>query len=1075
MKKKINLSFLIIFLFFQSNTFAQTDKGNNDWNESLNTGIQALNTKSFNSAESELKKAYRIAISVFDENSENLTTTAYYYAITLMQLDKNIEAQEPMEMALTGFKFLHGETSEQYATGLSILANIYLRNKVYKLAEEKYLESNEVLKNMYGENHYMYGIALTNFAAYYRKIENYKKALETLNEGFAILKDNPEFDQQYYNNLRYNNLSEIYQGLGKLEEALAIEEESLNYIKINYGKFTTNYANILTSIGGINIDLGYFNKAEKHLEEAAFIFEQLENLENEEALGNTYLFMVACYVETSDYKKALYYASEGIRLTKLESNTPPLNALNYYGILGRLSWELGDFTQTKEYFQKIIDGTIKSIGINAPQLPVLKSNLGMCYRELEETDKAIQLTQEAFNMAKEMEYSIKDKEYRTCLNNLSILLLDQKKYEEVIKNLKTILDEEDKSYPNYWLKAVDLAGVYMMNNQCNEALKLLEKAIGKVKQFYGKEDPNYIATLNSLIIAQRCEKKYQNLINNIEEANQLTKNQLLKRFSFSPENLQRFFLADLEYSFNLYETIGLDFKNDKLAIINLENQFLLKGLLLNQSKNITEKLADLNDEVINLQIDEYINNKQLLNRLEVEKNLNNEEVLNDLKAKISRSEVELVQLYNKKFKKTIDFNKSWKKVQKKLKDNEVAIEFSRFNNISYQSLDSTFYMAYIIKKGVDKPEVIKLFEEDQLLKIVTYAGGLNQLNLSRGSKASNVGDKIKTNSLYNLIWKPLEQYLTNIETVYYAPSGLLHNISFAALNTDNRFLINKYNLYQLSSTFELAQGFEQPTPDNILLIGGIEYDYLKKETQKKIVKNESKPLDLLAINSERGKGNKWSYLPGTLNEINNLKKLLIDKNKNSEILKGDAATESRFKSLSNNSPNIIHIATHGFFFENKSKSKDFLSFSDENRKFKANENPLKRTGLLLSGANYAWINGDNPFEIDNGVLTAEEISTLDLSNTKMVVLSACETGLGDIDASEGVYGLQRAFKMAGVDIIIMSLWEVPDEETAEFMNLFYSNWLGGIDVRIAFNQTQRSMSNKYKDHPEKWAAFVLFE
>lgn len=139
------------------------------------------------------------------------------------------------------------------------------------------------------------------------------------------------------------------------------------------------------------------------------------------------------------------------------------------------------------------------------------------------------------------------------------------------------------------------------------------------------------------------------------------------------------------------------------------------------------------------------------------------------------------------------------------------------------------------------------------------------------------------------------------------------------------------------------------------------------------------------------------------------------------------------------------------------------------------ENPLKRTGLILAGANYAWQYGNNPYKENDGILTAFEISNLDLSNTDMVVLSACETGLGDINGSEGVYGLQRAFKMAGVDLIMMSLWEVPDKETSEFMTIFYNNWLSNQDVRTAFRNTQLTMAETYKYNPEKWAAFVLFE
>ena len=110
---------------------------------------------------------------------------------------------------------------------------------------------------------------------------------------------------------------------------------------------------------------------------------------------------------------------------------------------------------------------------------------------------------------------------------------------------------------------------------------------------------------------------------------------------------------------------------------------------------------------------------------------------------------------------------------------------------------------------------------------------------------------------------------------------------------------------------------------------------------------------------------------------------------------------------------------------------------------------------------------------EDGILTAYEVSNINLSNTKLVVLSACETGLGDIKGSEGVYGIQRAFKMAGADYVMMSLWQVPDKETVEFMKIFYENFIKTNDVRNAFNKTQRIMRKKYK--PYYWAAFVLVE
>jgi len=141
--------------------------------------------------------------------------------------------------------------------------------------------------------------------------------------------------------------------------------------------------------------------------------------------------------------------------------------------------------------------------------------------------------------------------------------------------------------------------------------------------------------------------------------------------------------------------------------------------------------------------------------------------------------------------------------------------------------------------------------------------------------------------------------------------------------------------------------------------------------------------------------------------------------------------------------------------------------------FRASDNPLIRSGLIMSGANNAWNNNIIPQGIDDGILTAYEVSGMDLYNTELVVLSACETGLGDIKGSEGVYGLQRSFKMAGVDYLIMSLWQVPDKETSEFMQLFYQNMLAKQSIGTAFRNAQKVMKDKYD--PYYWAAFVLIE
>ena len=263
-------------------------------------------------------------------------------------------------------------------------------------------------------------------------------------------------------------------------------------------------------------------------------------------------------------------------------------------------------------------------------------------------------------------------------------------------------------------------------------------------------------------------------------------------------------------------------------------------------------------------------------------------------------------------------------------------------------------------------------------------------------------------------------------------------------------------------------------------MGGITYDY-KPSDKAQHTKEEDYQISFLdnsAITKLRGnktRGESWSYLEGTEAEINALHKLLEQQNISVSVLSKSEASETNLKKLSGQSPDVMHIATHGYFFENSNIDASLESDLTVEDQYRLAKDPLLRSGLILAGANYIWKHGKNLDTKEDGILTAMEISNLDLSQTNLVVLSACETGLGDIHGSEGVYGLQRAFKMAGVDRLIMSLWEVPDTETSIFMNSFYNNWLNDNTIRDAFIKTQRQMSKLYAKSPSKWAAFVLFE
>ncbi|MCU0323464.1 MAG: CHAT domain-containing protein, partial [Chitinophagaceae bacterium] len=322
-------------------------------------------------------------------------------------------------------------------------------------------------------------------------------------------------------------------------------------------------------------------------------------------------------------------------------------------------------------------------------------------------------------------------------------------------------------------------------------------------------------------------------------------------------------------------------------------------------------------------------------------------------------------------------------------------------------------------------------------------GSSQERTVKKLYRAVSIGKKAETqsDSLYYVLWNPLEKAIGNATTIYFSGDGIINNLNLAAIIQPNgKRLCEKYELVQMASTRNILNPALQPNFSKVAVFGGVDYN---------------KP-DVSGITGDFG------FLQGTLDEAEQITEQFKLAGKLVQLFKGNAASETAIKQNST-AFNVLHIATHGFFIDNNSKVKNAFS---------ASNNPMLRSGLALANANKAW-HGVVSKTGEDGILTAYEIAAQDFSNTQLVVLSACETGLGEIKSGEGVYGLQRAFKMAGVNYLIMSLWQVPDLETKEFMKLFYSYCTQGKPIRTAFRLTQLEMNKKYE--PYQWAAFVLLE
>jgi CHAT domain-containing protein len=334
-----------------------------------------------------------------------------------------------------------------------------------------------------------------------------------------------------------------------------------------------------------------------------------------------------------------------------------------------------------------------------------------------------------------------------------------------------------------------------------------------------------------------------------------------------------------------------------------------------------------------------------------------------------------------------------------------------------------------------------------------------------------------------LIWQPLQPHLTNTNKIFYAPSGLLNKVPFyALLDNNNQYLGEQSNLHAMLSLRDLVKKDKDIPKVNkplIALFGGADFDFgVQKDGEDNFMNDflMSKPLsNLLSDNVRSG----WAFLKGTLKEVEQIEAIAKATNNNSLKFSGEKASEENLKAtIQEKKPQILHIATHGYYIPPPNEKPEQLAFASLNNEnlHKNHDEPLLRSGILLSGANRKWVHKQSIDTPDDGIVTAMEISRMNMQNTELVVLSACETGLGDIKHTEGVMGLQRAFKMAGAKRQIISLWQVPDKATAEMMELFYTALLKeNKDYRTAFNQAQSIMKSNYPEDPIKWAGFVLVE
>lgn len=646
-------------------------------------------------------------------------------------------------------------------------------------------------------------------------------------------------------------------------------------------------------------------------------------------------------------------------------------------------------------------------------------------------------------------------------------------YEELASNTKDLETAERaytaiKQLDSTWIftDALNLASVYASGGKYKQSKELLNQVLDYMKTNYVQ--PRWKLQALDCQIENALHDGDRDLAHSVLRE----KLRIVEKDFFSTtsrlSDLSRTNYWDRYYSFTLetFTTDDLRINSDN-ADISYDAAIFHKGILKRMRNIVQNNIRNSDDELLRQLYAEYT-----YAQITGSDSLAQKERAFMYQYSLHPEFMEIVSLH------------SWRDVQNSLKKGEIAIEYS----LSIDTEINDFVLsAIILKKDQKAPKIIRLTPESELKGLLYNTRQPNGYSVAYDTYERN------TNELYNRLWEPIEPELKGIKTVFFSPYAEINAISLEALKKDemSKCLFERYNMVRLSSTEEICKR-NNVLASTAAVFGDIDYNHTAGHTSSMQIAlndkdNSESELTQQGYSQLRALRGEWDHLLGTRDEVNSISSLLSSNNIKVEVFTQAEGSEEEFKALSSKNVSLIHLATHGFYFNNADAMRMNYFNKEQNASYISSG---LRSGIIFSGANNAWKGANIPNGEEDGILTADEILGMDLDSTDLLILSACQSALGD-SGSDGVYGIQRSFKIAGVNSIIMSLWEVNDEATSLMMQAFYKNYVKGASKRDAFKaaqlevrktfeeraKTQSPSIPKYKryDSSYYWASFILLD
>ncbi|MBC2736542.1 MAG: tetratricopeptide repeat protein [Desulfobacteraceae bacterium] len=1028
-----------------------------------------------------------------------------YIADSLYNLSLSLNYQEKYEESIRqGRKSLQmrqeflGNEHPDVAFNMHSIAMTYSNLDQYDIAESIFKEALLINEKVFGSKSFILLGTVDYLGWIYKVRGNYPEALPYYERAVTICKKNYESNSLEVAT-QYKNLAEIYYYLGEYDKAENLLDEAIIVFMKTLDMDHPRIAATYSLIAFTNHAKGDQKKAEEYYIKCIDISEKKIE-KNPKNFATTLNNLATFYMEVGNYEKAILYFQRALDIFEGTIGTDNNTVAAILNNMGRLYNSMADYEKAESLFNQSLLIFEKTLGPDHPNTAVVLDNLAILYEHQDEYKKAERLYTRVLNIRVNKLGPSHPSVARTQ-NNLATIYLFLKENEKGIKLLRQVLKTKEENIgidnPSYAKSLNNLATILYRLGDYEEgealylqALKIWEKTLGpdhpEVSTAYG-----HLAHLYAIM--GDYNKAYSFAVKGIRIDNK-TIDQV---FGFTSEAQQLKFISSntfdshfylnlivsnhLNDSFKRKEALDFWFKR-KGIVLDIQKRFQVAGTMSKDPEitNLIIKLNDVRAKLSKLTFAERLpenenNYKKILDELENEKEM--------LESQISR----ISKPYA--LKQTV-IKASSEQIARELPVGTALIEFARIETTKYNSKDQSEsiplyqYVAFILHAGQgDDVSMVDLGDADNIDRaIVKYKKQLSESGNGNAENALRISKQ-----LYDLIFKPLSERLDNTKEIFLSPDGSLNLIPFEVLQgPDGKFLIEEYTFNYLSAGRDIL-GFGETADlgNKFLFMGAPDFNLKLAERptsksnrdidESKLMANRSANLKEISIEP-------LLYAKAELEAVGE-----IMGRENSQIYIGKQASEEIL--VNTHGPEILHLATHGFFLGEQDFPGTGRGWQTENLTANVSqasgridreiiaENPLLRSGILLAGAKRSLLIGETGN--NDGIVTAAKILGMNLYGTKMVVLSACDTGLGEVRSGEGVFGLRRAFIQAGAKSLVMSLWKVPDRETKELMVQFYHNLKSGEmnrcqALRQATLNEMETVRERYgHTNPRYWGAFVF--